>query len=64
MNTLSIATSLGLLLGLTAWQALAQEGDPERGKAAAAVCVACHQPDGSGRHVADGESWPRYTGDV
>ncbi|RCV91779.1 c-type cytochrome [Billgrantia montanilacus] len=62
MNSLSIATSLGLLLGLTAWPALAQEADPERGKAAAAVCGTCHQPDGSGRHVADGESWPRLSG--
>jgi cytochrome c553 len=38
------------------------EGDPEKGASAAAVCTACHQADGSGKHVEGGESWPRLAG--
>ena len=40
----------------------APEGDPEKGKQAAAMCTACHQADGSGKHVEGGESWPRLAG--
>ncbi|MGO1431766.1 MULTISPECIES: c-type cytochrome [unclassified Halomonas] len=63
MNKKSVSR-LGLLLGgclLTA-AALAQDGDAERGQAAAAVCSACHQADGSGMNVPGGESWPRLAG--
>lgn len=35
---------LGLLLG---GQAAAQSGDPEAGQAKAAICTACHGPDGN-----------------
>lgn len=49
----------GLLL---VGQAFALEGDAERGQAAAAVCAACHQADGSGNHLPGGESWPRLAG--
>lgn len=40
----------------------AEPGLAERGEQVAAACVACHQADGSGRHVAGGESWPRMAG--
>lgn len=55
---------LGLLLSgcLVTAAALAQDGDVERGQAAAAVCSACHQADGSGMNVSGGESWPRLAG--
>ncbi len=54
----------GLAVGvsLAAAGALAQEGDAERGQAAAATCSACHQADGSGMNVPNGESWPRLAG--
>ncbi|WGI26650.1 c-type cytochrome [Halomonas alkaliantarctica] len=54
----------GLLMGvgLAAGGALAQQGDAERGQAAAATCTACHQADGSGMNVPNGESWPRLAG--
>jgi len=55
---------LGLLIGisLVTGGALAQQGDAERGQAAAATCTACHQADGSGMNVPNGESWPRLAG--
>lgn len=34
----------------------------ERGKAAAAVCVACHQADGNGMTLPGGTPWPRLAG--
>ncbi|MDO5679740.1 MAG: c-type cytochrome [Pelistega sp.] len=34
----------------------------ERGKAASATCVACHQADGSGMAVPGAEAWPRIAG--
>ncbi|MBE0486758.1 MAG: c-type cytochrome [Marinobacter sp.] len=37
-------------------------GDASRGAAAAGVCAACHQADGSGMNIASGESWPRLAG--
>lgn len=37
-------------------------GDPEQGKAAAAVCASCHKADGSGVNNPNGESWPRIAG--
>lgn len=54
----------GLLMGisLVTGGALAQQGDAERGQAAAATCTACHQADGSGMNVPNGESWPRLAG--
>lgn len=54
----------GLLIGisLVTGGVLAQQGDAERGKAAAATCTACHQADGSGMNVPNGESWPRLAG--
>ncbi|EHJ91109.1 c-type cytochrome [Vreelandella boliviensis] len=54
----------GLLMGisLVTGGALAQQGDAERGQAAAATCIACHQADGSGMNVPNGESWPRLAG--
>ncbi|MBW6389745.1 c-type cytochrome [Billgrantia antri] len=62
MTTVNSAVRLGLMLGLMAGPAVAQEGDPQRGETAAAVCVACHQANGSGKHIDGAESWPRLAG--
>ncbi|WP_218563890.1 c-type cytochrome [Marinospirillum perlucidum] len=58
---MKIMISSFLLVGwsLPAW---ALDGDAQRGEAAAAVCSACHQADGSGQNIPDGESWPRLAG--
>lgn len=32
------------------------------GKNLSVTCAACHQPDGSGRDIPQGESWPRLAG--
>lgn len=37
-------------------------GDIAAGKASAAVCVACHQADGMGMAVPNGEPWPALAG--
>lgn len=55
--TLAAAT---LCLAITSAYAL--EGDAKAGKTAAATCVACHQPDGSGMNIPGGESWPSLAG--
>jgi cytochrome c553 len=47
------------LLTLAAAPVAALDGDAARGQAAAAVCMACHQADGSGSNIPGGESWPR-----
>lgn len=57
-----VICGLGLLFATTAGQATDLEGDAERGEAAAATCVACHQADGSGSNQPGGESWPRLAG--
>ncbi|HSP59191.1 MAG TPA: c-type cytochrome [Halomonas sp.] len=64
MTSKCMIRGLGLLLGvgLAAGQAMGGEGDAERGETAAGTCVACHQADGSGMNVPDGESWPRLAG--
>lgn len=53
------------IVGLSAFSASALgevTGNAKRGAEAAAVCVACHQADGSGKHIEGGESWPRLAG--
>lgn len=55
LATLGLAACSGLVLAEA-------DGDIERGAEAAGVCIACHQPDGSGMNVASGESWPRLAG--
>ncbi|WP_027962243.1 c-type cytochrome [Halomonas halodenitrificans] len=64
MTSKRILGGLGLLLGagLASGQAVAIEGDAERGEAAAGTCVACHQADGGGMNIPGGESWPRLAG--
>lgn len=42
--------------------AQAQEGDVQRGQAAAITCTACHQANGGGMNIPGGESWPRLAG--
>lgn len=51
---LSFAALPGLSQGAT--------GDASRGKEAAASCVACHQADGTGKNIPNGESWPQLAG--
>ncbi|WP_321553285.1 c-type cytochrome [Denitrificimonas halotolerans] len=53
-------TAASLFFAITSAHAL--EGDAKAGEQAAAVCVACHQPDGSGMNVPGGESWPALAG--
>lgn len=55
LAALGLATSSGLILAEV-------KGNAERGAAAAGVCTACHQADGSGKNVPGGESWPRLAG--
>lgn len=55
---LSLVITTGMLAGI----AIAQDGDVERGQAAAATCTACHQANGSGMNIPGGESWPRLAG--
>ncbi len=64
MTSKCIIRGAGLLLGvsLATGQAMALEGNVERGEMAAGTCVACHQADGSGMNVPGGESWPRLAG--
>jgi len=67
MKNKHLAGGLALLLGfgLGGTSALAVDGlqsDPQRGEVVAKTCVACHQADGSGRNVPNGESWPRLAG--
>lgn len=50
----------GLLAGAAALPAAA--GDIAAGKAAAAVCVACHQADGGGMATPGVEPWPALAG--
>lgn len=40
----------------------APEGNADRGAEVAGRCTACHQEDGSGKHIEGGESWPRLAG--
>lgn len=53
-----------LILSVSMSPAVAQDDTAaiERGKAAAMVCVACHQVDGGGMSIPGGESWPRLAG--
>lgn len=53
------ALVLSLSFSSPAWSL---DGDADRGQAAAAVCSACHQADGSGMNIPGGESWPRLAG--
>lgn len=58
-----LSSMLGGLISLTMFTpSWAFEGSAEQGKIAAAVCMACHQADGSGMHMPGGESWPRLAG--
>lgn len=53
-------TAASLFFAITSAHGL--EGDAKAGEQAAAVCVACHQTDGSGMNVPGGESWPALAG--
>lgn len=62
MKLLPVAVITVGLATLSGWSVAATEGDASRGEAAAGVCVECHQADGSGKHNAQGESWPQLAG--
>ncbi len=53
---------LALALGFAISTAHAFDGDAKAGAEAAGLCVACHQPDGSGMNIPGAESWPRLAG--
>ena len=53
-------TAASLFFAITSAHAL--DGDAKAGEQASAVCVACHQSDGSGMNVPGGESWPSLAG--
>lgn len=53
-------TAASLFFAITSAHGL--EGDAKAGEQTAAVCVACHQPDGSGMNIPGGESWPSLAG--
>lgn len=56
---------IALLVAGTALPGLvlaATEGNADRGKEAANVCVSCHGADGSGNNNEQGEPWPRLAG--
>lgn len=55
-------TLLALGVALPGLASAAVAGDPQRGKEAAAVCVACHQADGTGKNNAGAEAWPQLAG--
>lgn len=57
--TMAVIAAFGLSTELSAH---ALEGDIDAGKQTAQLCVACHQPDGSGMNVPQGESWPSLAG--
>lgn len=48
--------------GLSGFAQATPEGDASRGADVANLCTACHQADGSGMNMQDGESWPRLAG--
>lgn len=54
--------ALGLFAYAGSIQSAAEDGNAQRGAEVASTCVACHQADGSGKHVKGGESWPRLAG--
>lgn len=55
LAAIGLATTAGIA-------SAAVSGDPQNGKEVANLCVACHQADGSGKHIEGGESWPRLAG--
>ncbi|WP_372972652.1 c-type cytochrome [Marinobacter sp.] len=57
----TILIAIGAVI-LPGWATAAIDGDAEKGKEAAGVCVACHQADGTGKNNPDGESWPQLAG--
>lgn len=56
--------ALCLVLPVLGWLPVqASAVDPAAGaRLAEEVCVACHQSNGAGMHIQDGQSWPRLAG--
>lgn len=52
----------GITLFAASTPAALMAADLEAGKASAALCVACHQADGTGMAVPNGEPWPALAG--
>ena len=57
--TIILAFGLSAVVG---WAQAANTGDASRGAEAAATCISCHQPDGSGANNEEGEPWPQLAG--
>ena len=49
-------------LSLVSFGLFAQTGNPAQGEQEAAICAACHQPNGQGMNIPGGESWPSLAG--
>lgn len=62
MKIFHVFNRLALTLACAVSTAHALDGDAAAGAEAAMLCSACHQADGSGMHIAGGESWPRLAG--
>ena len=62
LSLASAAAAVGMFTTTVARAAELDAAAIERGKVAAATCVACHQANGSGMNIPGGESWPRLTG--
>ena len=56
------AFAAGMTLAIVSTPSLLMAADLAAGKASAAVCVACHQADGTGMAVPNGEPWPALAG--
>lgn len=59
-NLSKLALALGFAATASATHAV--EGDAKAGAEVAGMCVACHQADGSGMNIPNGESWPSLGG--
>lgn len=62
VKTFSLSLAALSLAAYSSFALADNQADVERGAAAAAVCMACHQSDGSGMNIPGGESWPRLAG--
>lgn len=58
LRVIALAAAMSAVMPLTAHS----DAQIERGKAAAAVCVACHQADGNGISMPGAAPWPRLAG--
>lgn len=62
MRKIRFITLIAAGFSLAVSSVFALDGDAKAGEEAAAMCVACHQADGGGKNVPNGESWPALAG--